>query len=88
MAQGRLDQRLGQPAVGEVVGAGEQARPAGVGEQRGEGPLGRQVDPRRQPAEVAVDDVGPLRARQLLAGLAEQDDPVTFAAEAGRAYGG
>ena len=53
----------------------EVTRPTASTQQLGEHLLGREVDLRRQPAEVAVDDVRPLRAGQLLAGLAEQEEP-------------
>ena len=86
MAQARLHQRLREAAVGEVVGRGEHA---GRGDQQlAERPLGSEVDPRRQSAEVAVHDVGPLRAGQLLAGLAEQQDPVPAARRSRSACGG
>ena len=74
VAQRGLDQRLREAAVGQVVGAGQQ--PDRLDEQLGQRLLGGQVDPRRPPAEVAVHDVRPLRAGQLVAGLAEQEDLV------------
>ena len=40
-----------------------------------------EVDARREPAEVAVHDVGPLGAAQLVARLAEHEDDVTDLAE-------
>ena len=86
MAQGPLDQRLGEAAVGEVVGGGEQ--PDGVVQQHGQPLLGRQVDLRRQPAEVTVHDVGPLRAGELLTGLAEEEDAVRHRPSRPTAYDG
>ena len=87
-AQARLDQGLGEPAVGQVVGRGQQARAAGVDQQPGEVALVGEVDPRRRAAEVAVHDVRPLRARQLLAGLAEVQHQLAAGDEAGgRALG-
>ena len=84
VAQARLDQRLGEAAVGEVVRGVDQAVARGVDQDVGELLLGGQVDPRRQAAEVAVHDVGPLRAGELLAGRAEQVDLLALRDEAGR----
>ena len=41
----------------------------------------REVDRRRQPTEMIVHDVGPDRAGQLVAGLAQQQDLVALAAK-------
>ncbi len=80
----RLEQRLRESAVREVVGGGHDAVARGVLQQGGQCLLGGEVEHRRQPAEVAVHDVGPLRAGELLAGLAEQEDPLTRGGEPGR----
>ena len=66
--QARLDQRLGQPAVGQVVRAGQQPVGGGGGEQAGEALLGGEVHGGRAAAQVAVHDVGPLAAAELVAG--------------------
>ena len=77
--QAGFAERLGQATVGEVVSAGRDADQ--VGEQPGQVALGDQVDLRRATTEVAVHDVRPLAARQLLAGAAEQHDPLTGCSE-------
>ena len=53
-----------------------------LGQQRAQRLLGREVDLRRAAAEVAVHDVRPLRAGELVAGLAEQEDPLAGGTEA------
>ena len=82
-AQRGLDQRLGEPAVGQVVRAGEQPEREASTQQPGQVLLVGEVDRGRPAAEVAVDDVGPLRAGELLAGLAEEDDAAPVGGEAG-----
>ncbi|OIQ79797.1 hypothetical protein GALL_384550 [mine drainage metagenome] len=72
--QARLDERLGEAALGEVVGRVDQVVSRGVDQDLREGALGREVDPRREPAEVGVHDVRPRRAVQLSACGAEQVD--------------
>ena len=71
VGEARLDQRLRQSAVGQVVGPGEDPGPRRVDQQPGQVLLLGQVDHGRPPAEVSVDDVRPLRAGELLPGLAE-----------------
>ena len=60
----------------------DKAVPGGVDHDVGELPLDAEVDARWASAEVLVDDVSPLRARQLVAGGAEQVDLVTLGGEA------
>ena len=84
VAEAGLRQGLGQSAVGQVVGAGDDRVARRVGQQLGQRALGSEVDLRRQTAEVAVHDVRPLRAGELVAGLAEQEDLLALGDEAGR----
>ena len=68
-----LDDRLDQPALGQVVGGRDQAVARRGGEYVGQQPLPLEVDLRRQAAEVVGGDLGPDRAVELVTGVAEQD---------------
>ncbi len=57
-------------------------QPDGLVQQRGERLLALEREGRRTTAEVAVDDVGPLGAGELLAGLAAAAAYLAFGAEA------
>ena len=63
----RLGQRDREAAVGQVVRGVDEAVAAGVDEDLAEQLLGAEVDARRQAAEVAVHDVRPLAAGELVA---------------------
>src|SRR5690606_41033107 len=73
-AQAGVDERLHEPTCGQVVGGLDDLVARGVDEHRGEAALGGEVDGGRPAPEVAVDDVGPDRAGQLLRRRAEEVD--------------
>ncbi len=73
-AQARLGQGLCEPALGEVVRGVDHAVARGVDEDVGELLLRVRPELRGHAAEVAVDDIGPRRAVELLGGGAEQVD--------------
>ncbi len=70
--QRRLDDRLGQTAVGQVVRGVDHAVAGGGDQDLAEQALALQVDLRGQAAEVVVDHLGPGRAAELLTRVAQQ----------------
>jgi hypothetical protein len=79
--QAGLDERLGETALGEIVGRVDQPVARCVDEDVGQQLLAREVDGRRPAAEEAVDRV-PLGAAELVAGVAEQVDKRAVLVEA------
>ena len=70
--QAHLHQRLHQPALGQVVRGGDHPVPGSGDQDVAEPPLGLQIDRRRQPTEMAVHDLGPGGAVELVTGLTQQ----------------
>ena len=80
-----LDDGLGQSALGQIVGRGDQAVAGRGGQHLGQQLLARQVDPGGTPAEMVGGDLSPDRAVELVAGVAEQDQRLAgFGAEGSR----
>src|SRR5690606_38285640 len=80
--------RLDKTAVGQVVRGVDHAVAGGGDQDLGQQALPLQVHPRGQAAEVVVDDLGPGRAAELLAGVAEQVDQLALLPEGGRGAAG
>ena len=86
--QGRLDQGLRQPPVGQVVRAGQHAVARPGDEHLGQHPLPVEVDDGRRPAQVPVLGPGPLRPSELLPRLTEQQHRLPGLLEAHRRTAG
>ena len=82
-----LDQALREAAVAHVVGGAQQPVAGGRLEHVRQPHLGGEVGLRRKAAEVTVHDVRPLRAAELVAGLAEQQQDLAVAGRHRRAPG-
>src|SRR5690606_34277153 len=74
--QTALDQRLGEPALRQVMRRADQSTLASLTHQRSEPLLRLEIHPRWRATEVAVRHPSPLRTGQLLPGLTEQEDDV------------
>ena len=71
-----LGEGHGEPAVGDVVGRGEEALLGERGEQVDQALLGLEVDVRAGALVAPADDAQELRGAELVAGLAEDGDQI------------